>query len=265
MIAFCVMIILTLPVLLGVIVLVQPTPPPPAWGVEAASLGVEREDILVGQGVYRASCAVCHGPSGEGLPLLGKPVRNSAYVQQASDEELFSLLADGRKPSDPLNTTGALMPARGAQGLDDDALWSVITYLRAIQDPGAPVASVERWDLRDQAAGRGDGAGAGTSVAVKLTDHPGYELFVASCAACHGEGGQGMENFGLPLTTSGFVRGKSDKELITFIKMGRPMWDENNSTGLDMPPKGGNPAITDDDLQLIVDYIRAVQKEALGS
>jgi len=47
--------------------------------------------------------------------------------------------------------------------------------------------------------------------------------------------------------------------------MGRASWDENNTTGLDMPPKGGNPAITDDQLQSIVDYLRALQKEAMGS
>jgi disulfide bond formation protein DsbB len=111
-----------------------------------------------------------------------------------------------------------------------------------------------------------DGSGAIPTIAgIELTTHPGYDLFVASCAACHGQGGQGLEGLGLPLTTSGFVRGKNDKDLITFIKMGRASWDENNTTGLDMPPKGGNPAITDDQLQSIVDYLRALQKEAMGS
>jgi len=87
---------------------------------------------------------------------------------------------------------------------------------------------------------------------------------VASCASCHGQGAEGIEGVGLPLSTSGFVRGASDKDLINFIKMGRPMWDENNVTGMDMPPKGGNPAITDEQLQSIVDYLRAVQASATG-
>jgi disulfide bond formation protein DsbB len=83
--------------------------------------------------------------------------------------------------------------------------------------------------------------------------------FVASCSACHGEDGEGVEGLGKALDTSAFVRSKSDKELTTFIKTGRPIWDAENTTGLDMPPKGGNPALTDDDLANIVSYIRVLQ------
>lgn len=127
------------------------------------------------------------------------------------------------------------------------------------------MASVAQWDLRDTGDGEGGQGGWAASATVKLPEHPGYELFVASCAACHGEGGEGIENQGMPLTTRGFVRGKSYADLVTFIKMGRPIWNAKNCSGLNMPPKGGNPAITDDQLQQIVEYIRAMQKEALGS
>jgi len=259
-IGLAVVFALTLPSIMAAMVLLQPAPPVPAWTVEAEALGVDRLEIARGERVYGSSCAVCHGPSGDGVPRLGKPVRNSAFVQGHSDAELFRLIVEGRPVSDPLNTTGALMPPRGAQGLGDEDIAAVVTYLRAIQDPEAATASMAAWEASDEPAGDG-AAGA----AIELTDHSGYDLFVASCAACHGQGGEGIETLGLPLTTSGFVRGKSDKDLITFIKMGRPIWDENNTTGLDMPPKGGNPAITDDELQQIVDYMRALQKEAMGS
>jgi len=252
---------LTLPAILATIVLLQPAPPVPAWSLEAAVLGVDRLDIARGELVYQGSCAVCHGQSGDGVPRLGKPLRNSAFVQSQSDSDLFRLIVEGRPVSDLLNTTGSLMPPRGAQGLSDERITAVVTYLRAIQDPNAPTASMAAWESSGEAAGGGTTAGP----AIELTSHPGYDLFVSSCAACHGQGGQGLESLGLPLTTSGFVRGKNDKDLITFIKMGRASWDENNTTGLDMPPKGGNPAITDDQLQSIVDYLRALQKEAMGS
>lgn len=149
------------------------------------------------------------------------------------------------------------MPPRGAKGLDDEHLLQIVYYLRALQDPDAPIASTEAWNLK---------GGEGASLAsIELTEHSGYDLFVASCAACHGQGADGMEGLGLPLSTSGFVRSQSDKDLITFIKMGRPIWDPNNTTGLDMPPKGGNPAISEVQLQTIVDYLRAIQDEAVGS
>jgi mono/diheme cytochrome c family protein len=215
--------------------------------------------VAAGARVYQTSCTVCHGPNAEGVPMLGKPLRNSGFVQTQTDEALFALVAEGRAPTDPSNTTGVLMPPRGAQGLSDDQIRDAVSYLRSIQDPSAPHAPVAGW-VRTPSEG-----GAPPVTAIQLTDHPGYDLFVASCTACHGQGAEGMEGLGLPLTTSGFVRGKSDKELIDFIKSGRPSWDEGNTTGIDMPPKGGNPAITDEQLQSIVAYIRALQKQAMGS
>lgn len=254
----CGVFTLTIPGIFLLIVLTRPAPPVPPWTVEAAALGVDWQDILSGERVYRTSCTVCHGPDGDGVHGLGKPLHNSAYVQESSDDELSALLVDGRKLDDPLNTTGALMPPRGAQQLSDDEIHDVIVYLRALQEPGVVPVSVEPWNLKAR-------AGEGGATPIELTEHPGYDLFIASCAACHGPGAEGIEGQGLPLVSSGYVRGTSDQDLISFIKRGRPMWDADNTTGLDMPPKGGNPAITDDQLQRIIDYLRALQKEAMGS
>lgn len=256
--AFAALIVLTVPTLLAGVVASLPEPPRSEWADEAERLGVSTFELRVGHATYRDTCAVCHGPDGEGVHGLGKPLANSAFVRESTDDELFELLVDGRKIDDPLNTTGALMPPRGARQLDDEKINTVIAYLRAIQDPDVAPVSVEPWNIK----ARG-GEGGGT--AIELTEHPGYDLFVASCAACHGQGAEGIEGQGLPLVTSGYVRGTSDEELIKFIKRGRPMWDPSNTTGLDMPPKGGNPAITDDQLQQIIDYIRALQKEAMGA
>lgn len=249
---------LTIPLVLVVIVLAQPEPERSQWHFVASELGVAPYRITAGDLTYHDSCEVCHGPNGDGVHGLGKPLRNSAYVQEHSDEQIFRLIVEGRKTDDPENTTGALMPQRGAQGLSDRSIRNVVLYLRAIQDPSATLASTEPWDIKSR-----EGEVGGTSL--ELTDHPGYDLYVASCAACHGQGAEGIEGQGLPLVTSGFVRGTSDQELIKFIKRGRPMWDANNTTGLDMPPKGGNPAITQEQLQAIVDYLRALQQEAMGS
>lgn len=224
----------------------------------AEELSLDVTALRRGQQSFQTACVVCHGPRGDGVRGLGKPIHNSAFVQESSDQELFELLVGGREPNDPLNTTGALMPPRGAQQLDDDRINDLIVYLRFMQEPGVPPVSVEPWNIKAQAGNHG-------ATLIELTAHPGYDLFIASCSACHGTGAQGVESQGLPLTTSGFVRGKSDQDLITFIKAGRPVWDASNTTGVDMPPKGGNPAITDEQLQAIVNYIRAVQDEAMGS
>ncbi|MCC7390509.1 MAG: c-type cytochrome [Phycisphaerales bacterium] len=250
---------MTLPVVITMIAMTAGGPGEGGRGAGGDGPDDDAGRVAAGARVYQTSCTVCHGPNADGVPMLGKPLRNSGFVQTQTDESLFALVAEGRAPTDPANTTGVLMPPRGAQGLSDDQIRGVVSYLRSIQDPGAPLASVAPWE-------RSPGEGGGPPVtAIRLTDHPGYDLFVSSCTACHGAGAEGMEGLGLPLTTSGFVRGKSDGELIDFIKSGRPSWDGGNTTGIDMPPKGGNPAITDEQLQSIVAYIRALQEAAMGS
>ncbi len=87
----------------------------------------------------------------------------------------------------------------------------------------------------------------------------GKELFV-SCVACHGPTGEGVPNLGKDMTSSEFIAGKTDDELVEFIKVGRSVSDPLNTTNVDMPPKGGNPALSDDDLYDIVAYIRSIQK-----
>ena len=89
----------------------------------------------------------------------------------------------------------------------------------------------------------------------------GQQLFVSTCSACHRPTGEGITGLGKPLTTSKFVSSSSDAELLAFIKTGRPPDDPLNTTGVAMPPKGGNPALTDSDLQAIIAYIRSIHKE----
>jgi disulfide bond formation protein DsbB len=89
----------------------------------------------------------------------------------------------------------------------------------------------------------------------------GERLFVATCSACHGPKGQGIQGLGKDMTTSEFIAGKTDDELVEFIKVGRGADDPLNTTGVAMLPKGGNPALTDDDLYDIVAYIRTLQKK----
>lgn len=69
-----------------------------------------------------------------------------------------------------------------------------------------------------------------------------------------------MEGLGKPLKASDFIASKSDAELLTFVKSGRPVWDAENTTGIDMPPKGGNPALTDDQIADIITFIRTLQQ-----
>jgi mono/diheme cytochrome c family protein len=87
----------------------------------------------------------------------------------------------------------------------------------------------------------------------------GEALFAQTCVACHGPKGEGVQGLGKDMTTSEFIAGKSDDELVEFVKVGRPPDDPLNTTGVAMLPKGGNPALTDEDLYDIVAFIRTLQ------
>jgi mono/diheme cytochrome c family protein len=86
----------------------------------------------------------------------------------------------------------------------------------------------------------------------------GKELFVPSCAACHGPEGEGVQGLGKDMTESEFIAEKTDAELLEFLKVGRAPDDPLNTTGVLMPPKGGNPALSDEDLIDIIAYIRTI-------
>lgn len=101
-------------------------------------------------------------------------------------------------------------------------------------------------------------AGSGSAPAVSVAD--GKKLFQQTCAACHGMEGQGVPNLGKDMTASAFIKQLSDAELVAFIKQGRMPGDPANTTGVAMPPKGGNPALQDAQLQGIVAYIRTLMK-----
>lgn len=88
----------------------------------------------------------------------------------------------------------------------------------------------------------------------------GATLYQGTCIACHGTDAKGLPNLGKDLTTSTFVAEKSDSEMVEFLKVGRPASDPANTVGVDMPPKGGNPALTEQDLADIVAYLRSIHQ-----
>lgn len=107
--------------------------------------------------------------------------------------------------------------------------------------------------LLASACGGGGGEGQSAEVA------QGQKLFQATCASCHGKNAEGMPKLGKNLHDNEFVRGLSDEELLAFLKQGRPAFHPLNERKVDMPPRGGNPALSDEDLRLIGEYVRSIQ------
>jgi disulfide bond formation protein DsbB len=87
----------------------------------------------------------------------------------------------------------------------------------------------------------------------------GKQAFLSTCIACHGPDAKGVPGLGKNLTTSEFIHSQTDVQMLTFLQSGRPASDPLNTTGVDMPPRGGNPAFSDADLHNIIAYLRTLQ------
>jgi len=90
----------------------------------------------------------------------------------------------------------------------------------------------------------------------------GETSFQTTCSACHGFNAMGIPGLGKPLIGSKFVDGLTDDQLVEFLKVGRSVTDPLNTTGVMMPPRGGNPTLTDDKLAEVVAYIRSLNQGA---
>jgi len=135
---------------------------------------------------------------------------------------------------------------------------------------GVMTSALWMYNLNDSPRGRHRTArGAAGATALARAPRPGggdprrgQELFNTTCIACHGPTGGGVEKLGANLRQSRFIARKSDAELIDFIKKGRQPGEPNSVLGLMMPPKGGNPAMSDANLKDVVAFIRTLQAEA---
>ena len=107
-------------------------------------------------------------------------------------------------------------------------------------------------------AAAGCGGGAGGAPSASQAAQEGKGTFDRICATCHGKDANGLPRLGKGLRDNTFTQSQSDQELVNFLKQGRPSTHPLNTTGVDMPPKGGDPTITEQDLMKVVAYLRTL-------
>jgi len=86
----------------------------------------------------------------------------------------------------------------------------------------------------------------------------GKTVFEGTCAACHGEAAEGIAGLGLGLVGTEFVTSLSADGFAVFMNQGRPANHPDNTTGVDCPPLGGNPTLTQADLSSLFAYLQSV-------
>ncbi|MBL8761707.1 MAG: c-type cytochrome [Phycisphaerae bacterium] len=242
-------------------------PPRPAHEVLLAGAAlppVAMDDALVGREIFMTTCAACHKVDGTGVPNLGKSLVKSDFLASRDDAAMEAFLTKGRPADDPMNTTRIPMPPYGGRTtMSAGELRGVVAFVRGLQDPrrmpslpeyvAAPTRDVLAELPKDMDPEEAKYIASG------------QKLFANSCVSCHGKDAHGMTGLGKSLVTSEFLAKLSDDDALAFIKKGRSTSDPLNTTKVDMPPKGGNPALSDDDILDILSFLRFLAKsEAQG-
>ncbi|WP_428413594.1 cytochrome-c oxidase, cbb3-type subunit III [Pararhizobium sp.] len=162
-----------------------------------------------GNQLFGDNCAACHGRDGKGgnnYPNL----TDDDWIWGGGPEKIQETLTVGIN-SRHADTRVAQMPAFGKdEMLDRQQVGDVAAYVIALSDPTTSTA--ENVNQIDK----------------------GREVFLTTCAACHGENAKGNPDVGAPnLTDSQWIYGGSLQSIIDTIHGGRqghmPTWDERLS------------------------------------
>lgn len=108
----------------------------------AVAVALDPAKVRAGENSFQTTCSACHGFNAMGIPGLGKALIGSEFVNSQTDEQIVAFLQVGRAVTDPLNTTGVMMPARGGNpNFTDEKLYEIVDYLRSLNMAANQAAS----------------------------------------------------------------------------------------------------------------------------
>jgi disulfide bond formation protein DsbB len=87
----------------------------------------------------------------------------------------------------------------------------------------------------------------------------GETVYLNTCSACHGADALGIQGLGKQLADSSYIQNTSEADLYTLIVEGRASDHPDNDTGVAMPPKGGNPSLSDESIADVIAYLKSLQ------
>ncbi|MEM7496718.1 MAG: cytochrome-c oxidase, cbb3-type subunit III [Pseudomonadota bacterium] len=155
-----------------------------------------------GAAIYRTNCSQCHGAGAAGVQAAGYPnLRDDAWLWGGTLEEIEYTLRHGIRYDGDDDTRYSEMPAFGELGILDKAQIELVAE-HVLSLSGGAESSEE-----------------------------GATLYAENCAACHGDGGEGMHELGAPNIADAIWLYGGDKEriveTITYSRAGvMPGWSE---------------------------------------
>ncbi|HTZ35322.1 MAG TPA: c-type cytochrome [Stellaceae bacterium] len=120
-------------------------------GPERSGVSSSESSLLMslGQTVYQAQCAVCHGSDGRGMPPDYPPLAGNPSIQMESAVNPIRMVLNGGFPPGTAGNPEPYGMPPFAQRLSDDEVAAVVTYIRAAWgNQGAAVSASQANDLR---------------------------------------------------------------------------------------------------------------------
>lgn len=191
----------------------------------------------VGKSTYDKVCFACHAQGIAGAPKQGDMAAWEARIAKGKDT-LYQNAING------FTGDGGLMPAKGGNPMlsDDEVKAAVDHMLDAVGAGGS--ASTEP----APAAASAEAASEASATAMADAGGRGKEVYDAACFVCHTPGAAGAPKYGDKAAWA--PRIEKGTEALYHSSINGFMGD----AGM-MPPKGGRPDFSDDDVKAAVDYM----------
>lgn len=188
-----------------------------------------------GEAAYNTICAACHAQGIAGAPKTGDAAAWEARIAQGNDT-LYKHAIEG------FQGQAGMMPAKGgATNLSDDEVKGAVDFMVQAVQGGAAAAP---------AAEAAAPAAAAEAAAPTVADAgaKGKEIYDGVCFVCHTPGAAGAPKLG------------DAAEWAKRVALGNDTLYDHAINGYMgqagmMPPKGGRPDISDDDVKAAVDYM----------
>lgn len=215
--------------------------PQPEGKMAAADAGAPAEAAPVsgdpGKAVYDSLCFTCHAQGIAGAPKYADMAAWEARLAKGRDALIANAIKGYTGPA-------GVMPARGGNpALSDEEVAASVDYmLAAVGGNGgapAPAAAPEPAPEPEPVAAADAGRGK--------------EVYDAACFVCHAPGAAGAPKFGDVAAWSARI----EQGMETLYK--HSISGYMGKAGM-MPPKGGRPDFSDDDVKAAVDYMVANAK-----
>jgi len=245
-----------------------------AGGAQPVAEPIDPARVSRGETSFSTICTACHGFNAMGIVGLGKTLIGSEFVNGLTNDELVAFIAKGRDVSDPLNTTGVVMPARGGNPiLTDDDLMNVVHYIRNL-NAGAAAVAAARPTAAPTATLDPNATLAPTATAISLSSLiptsaadtsssaassaplvPGKAAYDRQCASCHAADGNGVPGLAKPLSESALLRDRTAVvQLFDFLSKPQPV----AAGALPHPIRGGYPELTDAEIYEVITYMNVL-------